>query len=160
MCWTKRGDVTSIFTYSRPGSKTRPKGGGTIPSKRHCQPSSSFFFELWSFAPDTGAKAVFRLTAPADGEYEVRLAYREHENRGTQVPVQVVVPVASLGGGQQQHGRRLDMQQPPAQGSFQTLGRYRLMRGAVMEVHVSTEGAGGLACVDACQLKPVAALRD
>ena len=52
------------------------------------------------------------------------------------------------------------MQQAPAQGAFHALGRYRLMRGAVVEVHVGTQGAGGLACVDACQLKPVAASRD
>lgn len=113
-------------------------------------------------SPDTGATAIFRLTVPADGEYEVRLAYRAHENRGSSVPATLSWRTAQSDQQQSAGVERfsIDMQSEPGEGAFHPLRTLQLDAGAVVTVTVSTQGAGGLACVDACQLKPVAASRD
>jgi hypothetical protein len=98
---------------------------------------------------DTGAEAVFELTAPQAGLYQVRLAYREHENRGTTVPIAVRVKDV---GRSAEYRATLNMQQAPAQDGFEPLRTLSLQAGEVVRVRVGTDRAGGLACVDACQL--------
>jgi hypothetical protein len=100
-------------------------------------------------SPDTGAEAVFELTAPSAGEFEVRLAYREHENRGSTVPVAVRIEGI---GRSAEYRATLNMQAAPSQNGFEPLQTLSLQAGDVVRVSVGTDRAGGLACVDACQL--------
>jgi len=102
-------------------------------------------------SPDTGARAKFLLTAPKAGSYEVRIGYREHENRGSRVSVWM----GKLGLNSNSGSTRrftVDMRQPPTMGAFEPLGMVELVAGQQVEVSVSAAGAGGLICIDACQL--------
>jgi FAD dependent oxidoreductase/NAD(P)-binding Rossmann-like domain len=98
---------------------------------------------------DTGAEAVFELTAPSAGAYQVRLAYREHENRGTTVPIAVRIKDSTYSA---EYRATLNMQRAPSQDGFEPLRTLSLQAGDVVRVSVGTDRAGGLACVDACQL--------
>lgn len=98
---------------------------------------------------DTGAEAVFELTAPSAGTYQVRLAYREHENRGTTVPIAVRIKNSTRSA---EYRATLNMQRAPSQDGFEPLQTLSLQAGDVVRVSVGTDRAGGLACVDACQL--------
>ncbi len=106
---------------------------------------------------DTGAEAIFELTAPSAGAYHVRLAYRDHENRGTTVPIAVQIKGV---GRSAEYRATINMQQAPSQDGFEPLRTLSLQAGDVVRVSVGTDRAGGLACVDACQLKLVASTRD
>lgn len=100
-------------------------------------------------SPDTGAEAVFELQASEAGVYEVRLAYREHENRGTTVPIAVRIKDSSRSA---EYRATLNMQKAPSEAGFELLHTLPLQAGDVVRVRVGTDRAGGLACVDACQL--------
>lgn len=100
--------------------------------------------------PDSGASIEFRITAPAAGTYDVRVAYRPHENRGSQVPV-------LLQAGDIEQRVRVDMRAaPPLEHGFHSVGTVSLEPGDVCRVVISTEQARGLACADAVQLELVA----
>ena len=99
-------------------------------------------------SPDSGASIEFRCTAPAAGKYEVRIAYRPHENRGSRVPVKIVA-------GSMEKTLRLDMRkEPPLANGFLTLGHVSLESGEACRVTISSQDAGGLATADAMQLIP------
>ena len=96
----------------------------------------------------SGASIEFVATAPQAGRYEVRIAYRPHENRGTKVLV--TIRTGSL-----ERTRRVNMQaEPPLENGFLSLEVCELRAGETCSVMISPEGAGGLACADAVQLVP------
>jgi len=97
-------------------------------------------------SPDRGAAIVFEVAALGDGVHELRLAYREHENRGVSVPVTI-----EAGGtrGEVRVNMRIP---PPLANGFVSLGEWRLKTGDRCRVTVSTEGAGGIVHADAVQL--------
>lgn len=127
----------------------------------------------WSYAyasADSGATCRFDLRAPEDGPYEIRIAYRPHENRGDRVPVTIRTEGTGgtrlTGGTRETEGARdargtggtettvrVDMRrEPPRAGGFASLGEFGLAKGEVIAVIVGTEGAGGIVCVDAVQI--------
>ena len=93
----------------------------------------------------SGATITFLMTAPQAGRYEVRIAYRPHENRGTRVPVTIRT-------GSSEQTCRVNMQsEPPLKNGFLSLGVVELAEGEACCVNISPTGAGGLACADAVQ---------
>ncbi len=104
----------------------------------------------YRYAPaDSGATARFELTAPADGDYEVLLAWQPHENRGTAVPVLLETPSGRT-------TTSLDMtKRASLDGSYGSVGRLRLAADDPCVVVLGTEDAGGFVHADAVLLVPV-----
>ena len=98
---------------------------------------------------DSGATARFELTAPADGEYELLLAWQPHENRGTAVPVLIETPSG-------RSTTSLDMtKQATLDGRYGSIARIRLAADDPCVVVISTDAAGGFVHADAVLLVPV-----
>ncbi|WP_197444405.1 FAD-dependent oxidoreductase [Maioricimonas rarisocia] len=98
---------------------------------------------------NSNSTVTFELESPATGSYELRVAYQNHENRGSKVPVTVQV-------GSEKQTHRINMQQePPVENGWISLGTYDLRKSDRVSVTVSTEDAGGNAHADAVQLLPV-----
>jgi hypothetical protein len=104
----------------------------------------------WSYlyaANSTGATIRFDVTAPDAGEFELRLAYLAHENRGKHVPT--IVQVA----GGSPRKLSIDMTQtPPIDEGFISLGKYELNKGDKISVTLEADNAGGNVHADAVQL--------
>lgn len=97
---------------------------------------------------NSGATVRFEFKPPADGQYEIRLAYQPHENRGTSVPVTVETPSGN-------QTVRVNMQEmPPIDRAFVSLGTYRLRGGVPAAVVVGTKDARGVVHADAVQFLP------
>lgn len=95
---------------------------------------------------NSDAEITFKITAPAAGAYDLRLAYLPHENRGTTVPV--VVKQGSL-----EKKSSIDMTKPaPLDNGFISLGAFQLKKDETIAVTVRAKGAGGNAHADAVQL--------
>jgi hypothetical protein len=100
---------------------------------------------------DGKSRAVFRFKAPADGEFELRMAYSAHETRTTRLPVTIV-------GGGSEHRFTVDQTQPmPAGQVFRPIGSLRLRQGLEYTLTVTNQDTKGFVIVDAFQLLPVAA---
>jgi len=100
---------------------------------------------------DGKSHAVFRLKGPADGEFELRMAYSAHETRTTRLPVTIV-------GGGSEHRFTVDQTQPmPAGQAFRPIGSLRLRQGLEYTLTVTNQDTKGFVIVDAFQLLPVAA---
>jgi len=102
----------------------------------------------YQYSTDPNAEARFPIEVKESGRYEIRLAYRDHENRGTTVPVEVrhADGKADLA---------INMQErPKLDGGFTSLGVFRFESNRKGAVVVSAKGAGGHACIDAIQVLP------
>jgi hypothetical protein len=100
-------------------------------------------------SPSSGATCTWTLEAPANGEFEIRIAYQPHENRGSRVPVTVTTPAGS-------QTTFVNMQQPAArEHGFQPVGTYRLRKTDAVQVTISAADAGGFAHADAVQLMAI-----
>ncbi len=102
----------------------------------------------YQYSTDPNAQARFSVEVKESGRYEIRLAYRDHENRGTTVPVEVrhADGTAEL---------VVNMQErPKLDGGFTSLGVFRFESNRKGAVVVSAKGAGGHACIDAIQILP------
>jgi hypothetical protein len=100
---------------------------------------------------DGKSRAVFRFKAPADGEFELRIAYSAHETRTTRLPVTIV------GGGTEQ-SFTVDQTQPlPAGEAFREVGRIPMRKGVEYTLTVTNKDTNGFVILDAFQLLPVAA---
>jgi hypothetical protein len=96
-----------------------------------------------------GKKLVrFRPEIPADGLYEVRLAYTARLNRAKNVPVRV------SGGGKERTVFLNQTVEPKYDKAFETLGFFELREGTNNTVEVLTEGTKGFVVVDAVQFLP------
>lgn len=100
-------------------------------------------------AANSKASIRFPIDVQTAGKYEVRIAYRDHENRATNVPVEV----RHAGG---KHDTTINMRQKPnLEAGFLSLGTFEFTpdkRGAVV---IRADGTDGHVCVDAIQLLPV-----
>ncbi|MFG0286539.1 MAG: FAD-dependent oxidoreductase [Rhodopirellula sp. JB044] len=94
------------------------------------------------------ASIAYQATAPSDGLFEVRISYRPHANCGTTVPVTVAV-------GEDRKTVTVNMQEPPSDGIFHSVGRYEMQKGVSVSVTLATEGAGGDVHADAVQIVAV-----
>lgn len=99
-------------------------------------------------AADSESSIEFRVEAPKASRYEVRVAYRQHENRGSKVPVVVRAGVITL-------ERVVNMKEPPPlENGFISVGEVDLKANEACTIKLSTEGAGGFVHADAVQLLP------
>ncbi len=101
----------------------------------------------YQYSTDPKAQARFAVAVKESGKYEIRLAYRDHENRGTTVPVEV----------RHADGREelvINMRERPKLDGFTSLGTFRFDSNRKGAVVVSAKDAGGHACVDAIQILP------
>lgn len=99
-------------------------------------------------SPDSDSLADFRLTVPADGRYHVRVATSPHPNRGSEVPIDVLVD------SQIQGRQTVDMRKGYTDG-FCSVMEVTAKKGQVVTVRLITEGAGGIVHADAAQLLPI-----
>lgn len=98
---------------------------------------------------DGKARAVFRFKGPADGEYELRMAYSAHETRTTRLPVTIM-------GGDTEQRFTVDQTQPTPTGeAFRPIGSLRLRQGVEYTLTVTNQDTKGFVIVDAFQLLPV-----
>ncbi len=97
---------------------------------------------------NSGATATFEFTVPGDGEYEVRISYQPHENRGSKTPVTV-----HAADGEKSFEVNQQIAPPLAKGFF-GLGIHKFSSGKPGSVVVGTQGAGGNAHIDAVQIIP------
>ncbi len=98
------------------------------------------------YSDQSDARLEFVIRSIKAGRYDVRIAYRPHENRGTTVPVTVRI-------GTLETTVQVNMQAPPPLANgFLSLGVFEVEEGASCSVTISPAGAGGLACADALQL--------
>jgi hypothetical protein len=99
---------------------------------------------------DGKSRATFRFKAPADGDFELRMAYSAHETRTTRLPV-------TLTNGPQVKTFTVDQTIAlPSGDAFRTIGKVRLRRDGDYVLEVTNKDTGGFAIVDAFQLLPVA----
>jgi hypothetical protein len=99
---------------------------------------------------DKGTKEIrFAAKIEKSGRYEVRLAYSPHENRATNVPVNVIDADSYTTVMVDQRKR------PPIDGALVSLGNFRFEAGAEAIVTVTTDNTGGYVIADAVQIVPV-----
>lgn len=99
---------------------------------------------------DGKSRAVFRFKAPADGEFELRMAYSAHPTRTTRLPV-------TLKNGPQVQTFTVDQTIAlPSGDAFRTIGSVRLRLDGDYVLEVTNKDTGGFAIVDAFQLLPLA----
>ncbi len=102
---------------------------------------------------DGKSRAVFRFKAPADGEFDLRMAYSAHPTRAQRLPVTV------SGEGTEQRWVVDQTLPPPAGETFRSIGRLRLRQGADYVLTVVNDGGPGFTILDAFELRPVPAGR-
>jgi hypothetical protein len=99
-------------------------------------------------SPDSRASIRFLARPKKSGEYDIRIAYQPHENRGQTVPVSIVV-------NDQKTDLKVDMKKRlHGNAFFLSLGKFDLRENEEVTVDVSTQAAGGIVHVDAIQLLP------
>ena len=100
---------------------------------------------------DGRSRATFRFKGPADGDFELRMAYSAHETRTTRLPVTIM-------GGDTEQRFTVDQTQPmPTGEAFRPIGSLRLRQGIEYTLTVTNQDTKGFVIVDAFQLLPVAA---
>lgn len=99
-------------------------------------------------ADAAGAAATFTAKLPAEGRYEVRMAYSTAGNRATNVPV-------TIRHADGEAKRTVNQKEaPPVDGLFLPLGTFRFTASGPAEVRVTGEGVDGHVIVDAIQWLP------
>jgi len=92
--------------------------------------------------------ARFELTIPTAGTYHVRLFYTHHENRASNVPVQIVTPRRTL-------TRKINQRQPAVKkGVPVTLARLEFAKGETLTVTITNASTDGFVSVDGLQVIP------
>jgi hypothetical protein len=111
---------------------------------------TGFVGDRYIYASDnTDATATFRLTATEAGNYDVRISYQAHPNRGHRVPVSVTTKDKT-------NSTVVSMNKPPQhENGFQSLGQVYLVAGESLSVTIGTKDAGGFVSADAAQLLPI-----
>ena len=93
---------------------------------------------------DATIRYDFKL--PIKGEFDIRLAYQPHANRGDKVRVEVEIGDRSL-------TKLVNMRQTaPLPNGFISLGRFQAEKGESGSVTLTTAGAGGHVHADAVQV--------
>lgn len=109
-------------------------------------------FVGWDYlyaSPNSKASITFSFTLETAGKYELRIAYREHENRASRAPVTV-----KWSGGDKRS--LIDMRKaPPLEDGFISLGQFAFRTDDTVTVTIATDDAGGFVHADAVQILPV-----
>jgi hypothetical protein len=103
----------------------------------------------YQYGRGAGVKAVFELSIPTSGRYEVRFATAPHENRASNS----AVTVRSAEGEKKVNVNQ--RQAPTVEGRWVSLGVFRFAAGQPAVVEVNAEGADGNVHIDAVQALPV-----
>ena len=102
----------------------------------------------YRYSSDPKASMRFEFKVPKSGRFDVRIAYREHENRGSSVPV----TVDSASGSKTV---KVNMKQPPPlKNGLISVGVYEFDAGKTGAVTIKPIGAGGNAHADAVVIVP------
>ena len=94
------------------------------------------------------AEARFVFRVPKDGRYEVRIAWRPHDNRASNAAVTVLCADGEKAATVNQR------EAPPLPGGFASLGAFRFEAGKPAAVVISNRGADGHVVADAVQVLP------
>lgn len=97
---------------------------------------------------DGKSTATFRFTAPADGDYELRMAYSAHPTRATKVSVTVV------SGGKETRFEVDQSKSLPEGAHFRPIGLVALTEDTESTVVVGNKDTNGFVILDALQLLP------
>ncbi len=98
-------------------------------------------------SPNSDATIAFQWKVNKSDQFEVKIAYQPHENRGTKVPVTVSV-------GAKVKKLTMDMRAKPPSDGFHSIGTFGAQEGEEITVTLSTEDAGGFVHADAVQIIP------
>jgi penicillin V acylase-like amidase (Ntn superfamily) len=91
------------------------------------------------------------LEAPKAGQFDTRIAYQPHPNRGKSVPVEVTTGDKTI-----KMNSIVNMtQKPNFENGFHSVGEITLRKGQKVLVSLFAKGAQGNTHVDAAQLVPV-----
>ena len=105
----------------------------------------------YRYSSDPESTATFTLEAPKEGQYDTRIAYQPHPNRGKSVSVEV-----TTGDKSSKMNSIVDMTQKPSfENGFHSVGAIKLRKGQKVMVRLSAKGAKGNVHVDAAQLLPI-----
>ena len=107
-----------------------------------------YFSYGYQYSSDPESTATFTLEAPKAGQYDARIAYQPHPNRGKSVPVEV-----RTGDQSTKLTTVVNMTRKPSyENGFHSVGRVTLRKGQKVLVELSAKGAQGNVHVDAAQL--------
>ena len=99
---------------------------------------------LYSNSPQSSIR--FKFDAPANGTYEIRLAYLSHENRASNASVEIAI-------GDETFIRTVDMRKAaPLENNFASLGKFKIEQGQPCSVTLTAAGADGHIHADAVQI--------
>jgi hypothetical protein len=144
----------SIDPLSLPGlilDDTQAELSGEWERSRNFQPHVGTGYLHDEQRSDGKSRAVFRFKAPADGEFELRMAYSAHETRTTRLPV-------TLSDGTSTQALVVDQTAPlPAGEAFRSISRVQMRKGFEYTLTVTNQDTRGFVILDAFQLLPVAA---
>lgn len=99
-------------------------------------------------------KVIFETNLPADGEYEVRLAFPGSGGRATNVPVKIVHAEG------ESEVKVNQSKQAPILTMLKPLGRFTFKKDQAAVVEISNTGANGYVIVDALQIVSVDELKE
>ncbi|HVJ79969.1 MAG TPA: FAD-dependent oxidoreductase [Planctomycetia bacterium] len=99
----------------------------------------------YRYSSDKKAMATFAFKVPADGDYEVRLAWQPHANRAKSAKVEVETAdgVREL---------TIDQTKTAKAAGFEPIGKYRFAKDRPAAVRFKVAGAGGMVHIDAVQV--------
>ncbi|MFP6584437.1 MAG: FAD-dependent oxidoreductase [Candidatus Hydrogenedentota bacterium] len=108
-----------------------------------------FAFGYLYASANSGATIRFNVEVPESGRYEVRIAYQPHDNRGSTVPIRIVVDGVS-------QEFRVDMRKKaPMKYGLYPLTSLELTKGHEVSIVLGTKDAGGIVHADAVSLARV-----
>jgi hypothetical protein len=144
----------SIDPKSLPGlilDDTQAELSGEWERSRNFQPHVGTGYLHDEQRSDGKSTATFRFKAPADGEFELRMAYSAHETRTTRLPV-------TLTDGSSTQTIIVDQTVPPPAGeAFRPISRVQMRKGVEYTLTVTNQDTRGFVILDAFQLLPVVA---
>ena len=107
-----------------------------------------YFSFGYQYSSDPASTATFTLEAPKAGQFDTRIAYQPHPNRGKSVPVEVTTGDKTI-----KMNSIVNMtQKPNFENGFHSVGKITLRKGQKVLVSLFAKGAQGNAHVDAAQL--------
>ena len=110
-----------------------------------------YFSFGYQYSSDPASTATFTLEAPKAGQFDTRIAYQPHPNRGKSVPVEVTTGDKTI-----KMNSIVNMtQKPNFENGFHSVGKVTLRKGQKVLVSLFAKGAQGNTHVDAAQLVPV-----
>jgi hypothetical protein len=110
-----------------------------------------YFSFGYQYSSNPESIATFTLEAPKSGQFDTRIAYQPHPNRGKSVSVDVIT-----GDKTSKLNSIVNMTQKPSfENGFHSVGKISLRKGQKVFISLLAQGAQGNVHVDAAQLVAV-----